>query len=109
MPSLTGLADSADCLALIAEFSTTNDEVRVAEIFDALFNYSADNVLNIPLRSPAMWCFIALMPLPTILSRTIPVISRATASYRRNKICEDIWGAKMHPDFLNGYKASLIS
>lgn len=48
-PSLMGLADSADCLALIAEFSTTNDEARVAEIFDALFNYSADNVLNIPL------------------------------------------------------------
>jgi nickel transport system substrate-binding protein len=48
-PSLKGLKDSDVCISLIEEFSKTYDEKRVAEIFEELFHYSANNVLNIPL------------------------------------------------------------
>lgn len=48
-PSLQGLEDSDVCISLIEEFSKTDDEKRVAEIFAELFHYSANNVLNIPL------------------------------------------------------------
>lgn len=49
VPAIAVLADGDVFLATIREFSTTNDEERIADIFDYLINYSNDNVLNIPL------------------------------------------------------------
>lgn len=51
VPAIAALPDGDEFTAAIVEFSTTDDKVRVQEIFDYLINYSNDNVLNIPLTS----------------------------------------------------------
>lgn len=48
-PSLQGIEGSDRFLSLIQEFQTTNDELRVKEIFNELLNFDNDNVLDLPL------------------------------------------------------------
>lgn len=49
VPAIAALEDGDEFTSRIKEFSTTDDQKRVAEIFDYLLNYSNDKVLNIPL------------------------------------------------------------
>lgn len=49
VPAIASLSDGSEFTSAIKEFSTTNDEKRVGEIFAYLINYSNDKVLNIPL------------------------------------------------------------